>query len=491
MPAARPSVCARPAARGPLGALGALGLTLLLGLTACSSARSSGTSRPGGPTSPTTHPRASFTTAGDPGYDVGHYDLRLGYSPAHPDITATARIDATATHVLRTIRLDLVGLSVDRATVDGRPATVRRAHGVLHVRPAHPLPAGRAFRIEVRYHGVPRALPDPTEPTSAARGSIGWNRTRDGNVYVVSEPDGARSWFPCDDRPADKATFSIRVDVPDRVTAAANGHLVPTGVHAGRRTWHWEMGHPMATYLATVVVAPMRETTAASPAGVPLRSFVPDSLTRRTVRGFAPTGAMVDYFASVFGPYPFSEYGEVTVDRDLGYALETQTLALFARDMLGTDADAELVVAHELAHQWFGDSVGIRQWSDIWLNEGFAEYSQYLWMAHAHADFDLDATMADLRASDADRLGPILHPGARATFSTSVYERGALTLHALRHTVGDDTFFRILSTWTDDHRYSTATTAEFVALAEQVSGRSLTTFFHAWLERPTVPPLPR
>jgi len=209
----------------------------------------------------------------------------------------------------------------------------------------------------------------------------------------VSEPVGAQTWYPANDHPADKATYSIRVDVPERLAVASNGHLTLGPVQSGRRVWRWEMAAPMASYLATVVIAPMREQTTASPAGTPIRNFFPTAGYDGNVRNFAVTGEVLDWFTTVFGPYPFAEYGAVVIDRDLGYALETQTMSIYGRDMLGTDPDGAMTLAHELAHQWFGDSVGIRRWSDIWLNEGFATYAQYLWQAHADPTFDLDQFM--------------------------------------------------------------------------------------------------
>jgi len=461
---------------------GLLGIVLLAACAGTGSVRAA---------SPAPTPASYYPAEPGPGFDVGHYDIRLAYAPRTGRIHGRTVVTATATRPRRTLTLDFVGLHVDGVHVDGRAATFRRASGLLVVTPMHAVARGRTFRVAVEYHGVPRTVPDPTETDPATGERLGWNRLANGDVYVVSEPTGARSWFPCDDRPSDKATFTTTVGVPTGATVASNGQLldVSSGPH-GDQQWHWRMNHPMATYLATVVIAAMREQLTASAGGVTIRNFFPVPGDQAGVTDFARQGEMLDFFASRFGPYPFGEYGAVTVPTDLGYALETQTLALFGRDMLGTDREAQSVVAHELAHQWFGDSVGIRRWSDIWLNEGFAQYGQYLWIAHADPSFDLDPRMAQLRDHGEAELGPILDPGPQHTFGTAVYERGALTVHALRRTVGDEAFFAILHRWTAEHRFRTATTAQFIALAESVSGRDLGAFFRSWLSAPTMPPLP-
>jgi len=377
------------------------------------------------------------------------------------------------------------------ARAGGQPARFERGGDHLVISPERPIARGTEFTVAVTYHGRPQLIPDPTEPAGSGAGGIGWTRLHDGTVFVVSEPDGARSWFPGNDHPADKATFAIHVDVPAPYSVASNGHLAATPSGTGNRRWDWTMDHPMATYLATVVIATLDEQQSTSPAGVPIRNFFPTRTATDDAKTFARAGEMVDYFSSIISPYPFGEYGQAVVPTDLGYALENQTLSLFGHDMLGSDQDAQLTIAHELAHQWFGDSVGITRWSDIWLNEAFANYLQYVWMAHADPSFDLNRTMANLRADKAAELGPILDPGAAGTFSDSVYDRGALTLHALRTTIGDDAFFTLLRRWTVEHRDGVATTKQFVALAEEVSGRNLDAFFHAWLRAPKVPPLPR
>ena len=480
----------------------AVAALLVIALGACSSAstaaRSSTRSRHSTPSTARVHGTAGSASGGDPyfpesgngGYDVGHYDVSLSYTPTRPEIRATAIITSRATADLATFSLDFVGLTIDRLTVNGAPAAFTRADPELTVTPKTAISSGQTFVTKIEYYGVPHPVKDPTESAPASAAELGWTRNSDGRVFVVSEPIGSRTWYPSNDFPGDKASYDIRVDVPDTVAVASNGLLTRGPVTKGRSTWHWSMAEPMATYLATVVIAPMREQQTQSAAGVKIRNFFPEDIYEESVKDFAKTGAMIDYFSSLFGQYPFSAYGEVVISDELGYALENQTMSIFASDMLGRDIEAETTVAHELSHQWFGDSVGIRRWSDIWLAEGFASYSEYLWHAHADPAYDIDRAMAQLRAGTESRLTRPNDPGKDGLFSTATYLRGALTLHALRVTVGDDVFFRILKAWTLKYRNSTATTADFIALTNETAAQDLTTFFHNWLSAPQVPVLP-
>ncbi len=431
-----------------------------------------------------------FPESGNTGYDVAHYDVRIRYDPTSPKIQATTTVESTATVDLKSFNLDFAGLKIDALTVDGARASFRRRGSELTILPSRTIAAGHSFLTRVRYHGVPRTITDPSESASSEAAQLGWTREADGSVFVISEPIGARTWFPSNDHPADKATFDVTVDVPADIAAASNGALEPADARRGRRSWHWSMQQPMATYLATVVIAPMKQESTASPAGVTIRNFFPSAAYDEDVPFFAKTGSMIDYFATLFGAYPFDQYGVVVVNQELGYALETQTLSLYGSDTLGTDMEAETTVAHELAHQWFGDSVGIRAWSDIWLNEGWATYAQFLWQAHADPTFDINRFMASLRASQEPDLTPPHDPGADGLFTNATYLRGALTLHALRITIGDTAFFDLAKQWTAKYRYGTATTADFIALTNEVAGRNLTEFFHAWLDADAVPPIP-
>ena len=194
-------------------------------------------------------------------------------------------------------------------------------------------------------------------------------------------------------------------------------------------------------------------------------------------------------FAELFGPYPFEVYGALVVFDDFRGALETQTLSVFSGRLFGGLA-GELVVAHELGHQWFGDSLTPTTWRDIWLNEGFATYSEWLWQEISNPAFDIDDYARSLAESGRPVWPAPGDPGPEGLFDSTVYNRGALTLHALRLTVGDDAFFKTLRTYAERFAYRNVTTADFVAVAEDVSGQDLADLFDAWLYGDVTPELP-
>jgi aminopeptidase N len=418
---------------------------------------------------------AYFPELGGAGIDVTHYDLALTIAGDGTTIDGTATLEATAKSDLASFTLDLVGLEVGEVTVDGQPATVERTGRDLRIRPAEVLAAGDAFTTTIAYGG----RPEPVE--SPAIGAIGW-LTHPGGSFVVGEPEGAATWFPSNDHPSDKATFGFELTVPEGVEAIANGVLVertPT-------TWRWELDDPMATYLAQVAVGQYTLTEEIGPGGVVLRNAFADSLATAATAAFADQAAMLGFFAERFGPYPFDAYGALVIEPPLGLALECQTLSIFGGDV--ASGAAEPVIAHELSHQWFGDSVTPAAWGDIWLNEGFATYSTWLWIEH-----DGGPPLADLareshaRGTSGVRPGD---PGPSAMFDGAVYERGALTLFAVRRAIGDGPFDELLRRWAAEHAYANATTADLVALAEEVSGRQLDDLFEAWLHGDTLPALP-
>jgi len=432
-----------------------------------------------------------FPELGNPGYDVEHYLVELAVDPVANTVEGAVAATAAATADLDTFHLDLLGLTVDSVTVDGAAAGFRREEGELVIDPAGLLPAGEDFVVTVAYHGTPLNLTTLGFP-------IGWVQAGD-LTYVAAQPDGARTWLPCNDHPADKAAFTFRITVPEGNVVAANGSLAEVQDGPGVATFVWEMPEPMATYLATVVVGPLTRVEWGTAAGVVLRDYLPADLAADPPAPLTRVGEMMEFFTGFFGPYPFAEYGHAVVP-GLPGALEDQTLCVFGREALETLFDAqpwtlgaEAVVAHELAHQWFGDSVTPSTWQDVWLNEGFATFAQWLWVEHARGAEAYRQEVAGSYAWVAAGPHPLPgDPGATGEelFADSVYVRGGLTLHALRVEVGDETTWEILRAWAERYAYGNAATADFVSLAEEFSGRDLGALFEAWLFDPSIPALP-
>jgi aminopeptidase N len=442
---------------------------------------------------PTSLPTASdglgdpfYPQLGNGGYDALHYTLDLVVDMRTGAISGTVALAARATADLPAFNLDFQGLTVRAVAVDSQPANYRSADHELTIAPAVPIRSGAMFTATVSYAGVPQVVTDRAIPIP-----LGWMRY-EGGVYVASEPSGAAAWYPVNDHPRDKATYTFRITVAKPYVVAANGLLQQTRDNGDTRTYVWEAANPLASYLVTVNIAEFVEQTGQGPDGLPIRNFFPSVVAANAGRVFAPTVEMIDYFDDLFGPFPFEAYGVVVADRNLGYALETQTLSLFGRDVASADpASVQTIVAHELAHQWFGDSVSVANWQDIWLNEGFASYAEWLWIEHiAGASARDEAIRGAYRDLARQSPPPPGAPPRDDLFNNGVYRRGGLTLHALRLRVGDKAFFTILRTYAERYRYGNASTADFIAVAEEIGGRDLGALFDGWLYAKQLPELP-
>jgi aminopeptidase N len=251
----------------------------------------------------------------------------------------------------------------------------------------------------------------------------------------------------------------------------------------------------MASYLATINIDEFDVEEMESAGGIPIRNYYSSDLPEEFREPFVRQGEMIDYFSDVFGPYPFEVYGSMVMNTYLGSALENQTMSIYGIDSININdvEETEFTVAHELAHQWFGDSVSVADWSDIWLNEGFATYSEALWQEHLYGREGLDDYVTYLYeevVSDPEYFVPPDNPPADDLFNGGVYVRGGLTLHALRLEVGDEAFFEILKTYFAMYKNSNATTDDFIAVAEKVSDKELDELFDLWLYDEALPPMP-
>ncbi|MGW0804211.1 M1 family metallopeptidase [Nonomuraea sp. NPDC002799] len=420
-----------------------------------------------------------FPQDGNGGYDVSHYDLAVDYSPTTKRLDGVATIRAKATQPLSSFNLDLTGLQVREVTVDGSAAAFKHQASELTVTPAGPIDDHDGFTVKVSYAGVPQPAKD-----SANLGSYGFIPTADG-AFVASEPNGSKTWFPSNDHPADKATFDFTITVPAGVTALANGELTtPPTTAGGKTTYRWHERHPMATYLATATLGKFQLRRGNTPGGIPNLAATDPKYDSTLGKLYTTTGEITDYWSTVFGPYPFSSTGGIVDDYPAGYALENQTKPLY-----GGFSPQEGIIAHELAHQWFGNSLTIKRWRDLWLNEGFATYAEWLWSEHQgkRSAAEIFKAFHDRPATDAIWKYPPGRARAGDLFNESVYSRGGMTLHALRKAVGDPVFFNLLKTWTAEHRYGHVTTRQFVDLAERLSGQELDPLFDAWLFQPRRP----
>jgi aminopeptidase N len=427
----------------------------------------------------TTGVPADGTDGGDPytpgsghtGYDVQHYALDLRWEPDGDRLDGTAVVTLVPDEELASFSLDLEGLAVSSVAVDGDDATWEQTDRDLIISPHEPVAEGEEAEVEVVYGGSP----GPIE--SGEEGWLGSGRS----TFVIGQPAGASAWYPVNDIPSDEATYTIDITVPPGLAAASNGELVSREGGAAVVTWSWEMTHPMASNVATLAIGDFDLIRDETDSGLPLLTFVPEDQPELAER-FAGIGGTIAIFEELFGPYPFSSYGAIVVDEQLDFALETQ-----GRSLYGTAFTDELVQAHELAHQWFGNAVTVESWEHMWLSEGFATYGEVLWMEATEPTFDADRYVLSFLADPSLSRGPILDPGPERLYAPAVYYRGAATLHALRTEVGDDTFFSILRQWYEQNNGGNVTTDDFIALAEAESGQDLGAFFDAWLTEVELP----
>ncbi|MFE9727602.1 M1 family metallopeptidase [Streptomyces sp. NPDC005794] len=433
-----------------------------------------------------------FPYLGNPGYDVLSYDISLTYKGSNTDpLDAVTTIDARTTAPLVRINLDFARGAVRSVEVNGQNAEFATAREDLIVDAPTRLPAGVPVRVTVRH----------TSDPSGDLANGGWVPTADG-LAMANQADAAHRVFPGNDHPADKAYFTFRVTAPKDLTVVAGGLPAGKRDHAGATTWTYRTEHPMATELAQVSIGRSAVLRRTGPRGLPVRDVVPAADREQLEPWLKKTPAQVAWMEKQVGPYPFETYGLLVADTETGFELETQTLSLFERSLFtGTGYPewyVDSVMVHELAHQWFGNSVSPRSWSDLWLNEGHATWYEARY-AEEHDRKPMERRMREAYArSDTWRAagGPPARPDVPtpdhkiSLFRPVVYDGSALILYALREEIGEAAFDRLERTWVRAHRDGSATTRQFTDLASRIAGRDLTEFFDGWLYGKKTPPMP-
>lgn len=421
---------------------------------------------------------------GDDAYDVEHYAIDLDYRPGSNLLQGVAAIDVIAAQQLQRLGLDLAGLRVRATWIDGAVVRHRHTGARLTIELPAPVAAGTRLRVRVEYRGNPKPL------RMRHFGEAGWEELADG-VIVAAQPHGAPTWFPCNDRASSKATYDLAVRVPNGYAVAASGAETSRERRGAATTWRFAQRAPMAPYLATVQIGRYREVAQA--ARVPMRVLRPATIGGAAFdASFGLQPAMLACFEAEFGPYPFDDYTAVITDDRLEIPLESQSLSTFGRNHCSPTWNSVRLIAHELSHQWFGNAVTVASWRDIWLHEGFACYSEWVWSEASGGpsiDARADEHHAHLAMLPQDLV--LADPGPADMFDDRVYKRGALALVALRRTIGAEAMRVLLRTWVATHRGGTVSTADFLDLVGHLHGPEARALLVPWLELPALPALPR
>ncbi|MET7685445.1 M1 family metallopeptidase [Streptomyces sp. NPDC005423] len=435
-----------------------------------------------------------FPGLGNDGYRVLAYDLDLAYDATTRLVDATATLKLRTTETLTRFSLDALGLDIRTVRVNGRTAGFEQAGEKLRITPGAALPARSWAEVRVEYSADPRRALTHT----------GWVPTPDG-FAVCGQPDSAHTVFPCNDHPADKADFTFRLTVPDGLRGVANGQLVCTErLDDGRTAYSYRSRSPIATELVQLTVGDYVVKERQGPHGLPLRDVVPAARAAALEPALALTPGLVDWLEQRLGAYPFETYGLLPCNSDDPGAfdftgLETQTLTLYKPNfLLQEESRIGSHMMHELVHSWFGNSVSPGTWADLWLNEGHADFYGLLYRYERGWADSLGLTTMEARMKDTyargdqwrHDSGPVAAPNAADLFDSQRYLGGVLVLYALRQLVGEDTFHAVERAFLARHRDSTATTADYIAVASEVSGQDLSGFLRDWLYGTSTPRMP-
>jgi aminopeptidase N len=423
-----------------------------------------------------------YPKRGTPAVDVLHYGLELTWAPQTKTLRGAATLRIRPTADGRQLRLDFKPYVLDQVTLDGKAASGTVAAEKLTVPAA--LVKDRPVTLVVRYHGTPATTPMPSKRSDAE--PLGLTVTSERGLWTMQEPYGAFTWYPANDHPSDEALYDIAVTVPKGWSAVASG--TPAGQNGN--TFRYRSADPVATYLTTLAVGRYRKETGTGPHGLPLTYWYRPKKDDELVPLLRRSPAYLRWLEQRLGPYPFKSGGIVIVDSESG--METQEMITMGGriDNWSERKDSyELDLVHEYAHQWFGNAVTPTSWKDLWLNEGWATYLQFLYQMDRDK-FDEAALERFLRDADArlrGRLGPPGKPQAAHFAEGNVYLCPAAMLHELHDALGDKRFFALARAWVQEQKNTQQDRASFIAFVNKRTGRDFTKVINSWLDARTTP----
>ena len=418
------------------------------------------------------------------GFDVTKYVITLAINDQTHFISGSVRAYVTAEEPLTGIDYELVGLNVSQVKVNDAVSAFTHQNGILHIN-LNATP-GEQFTTEVTYSGTPILSPAPY--------NIGMIFSAN-TVFTLSDPDASRYWWPCYDHPWDKAIVDLHITMRSDWLVACNGlreSIVDNG--NGTKTHNWLGSNPMAPYLVCITAGPYVEINQTY-GNLPIQNFVTQAQYNNALIDFSTLPDIIQFFESQFGPYPFEKYGNTVVAMTTYGAMEHQTMTTLGNYLITGTHAGEVIIAHELAHQWYGNCLTPLTFKDVWLSEGFATYSEFLWThkkfgwnsACAYANSSFHQYYISFENAYPNLPNIIYDPPFNYYFYPQSYEKAASVLHMLRLKIGNDDFFELLQTWFSTYHNGNVVTAEFQDMAEQISGQNLDQFFQQWIYSRGIP----
>ena len=423
-----------------------------------------------------------YPETSNPEVDVLHYLLDLDYRDE--DLSGTATVTFRATKPTKTIRLDLAdALTVGMVTLDDADVAFRHDGNGLTMRTPAMKP-GRTHTFVIEYSGRPESVPAPSKRSDMTEG-LGWNTASDGAVYTFQEPYGAFTWYPANDHPSDKALYDAQITTSSPDVGVFNGVLEDKHVGGDLTTTTWHVDEPMASYLTTIAIGPYQQYAGPTRSGLTITYWLMKR-DKNLLPLIRSQGAdAFDWLVANAGPYPFSSLGVVVVDGQS--AMETQTMITINRDKVAIPRDHTL--QHEMAHQWYGDSVTPTDWRGMWLNEGWAVYMQWEYVADTPPK-EPGLQLSLLREADNTSRRTAGPPGdydPEWFGDLNVYLGPALLLNEIRKQVGDRRFDQLAKAWPAQHENENVDRAEFTRWVNDFTGQDLTSLIDRWLDSPRTP----
>jgi aminopeptidase N len=418
-----------------------------------------------------------------PEFDALYYNLDLDWNRVDKQLGGTATVRFRVARGTSVVGLDLSHrLRVGTVILDDHWILWRHRRNSLDAHTG-PLRRNSIHTLVISYQGVPGPAPAPSDRADE-RGGLGWVTERNGSVYTFQEPYGAFTWYPVNDQPSDKALYDVKIHTTGRWVGISNGRLWSTTRNILGTTTVWHLDSPAASYLMTIAIGPYHPVTLRLPNGMPVSLWIRPKDAGRVRRLRHEVLHALPWLVAHLGPYPFSTVGVVLVDGDSG--METQTLVTLSASLLGR---RDAVVAHEFAHQWYGDAVTPTNWRGLWLNEGFAMYVQN-WYERSEHRYQYAGGIRRWRQYDQllrDQAGPPGHYQRLKFADANVYICPALMLDEIRKRIGERTFHAMMRAWPARHRFTSQDRGSFTRWVDRFTGRDLKPLIDRWLDSRTTP----